>query len=197
MAFRVTGHGSAVFISSGTGSSTNADPPNGAITGSAQDLLIIAAACHDGTVVASAAPASYANLTTQAAAGVSGASVSVADRAVSAATSENPGAFTSTTEQWVGFTIIVPENPIPTNARQTQEAVESISLPSPNAVTTQVAVEGVSAFVNHMVTTQVAMEALTPQTQNLFVTQLGIEVLSGDPWPSGNANKYRQIQIAC
>lgn len=194
---RVTGHGSAVFIASTTGNSTNADPPNGAITGSAQDLLVIAAACMDGTVVASAAPASYGNLTTQAG-GAGGASVSIADLAISAATSDNPGVFTSTTEQWVSFTIVVPENAITTNARATQEAIESLSLPSPNAVATQVAVESVSSFVNNMVATQVALETITPQTENLYATQVSIEALSGDPWPSaGNANKYRQIQISC
>lgn len=194
---RVTGHGSAVFIASATGNSTNADPPNAAITGSAQDLLVIAAACMDATVVASVAPSSYGNLTTQAG-GAGGASVSIADRAISAASSENPGTFTSSTEQWVAFTIIVPENAITTNARETQEAVESVSLPTPNLAATQVAVESVSSFVNNLVATQVAIESVTPQTQNLYATQVSLEALSGDPWPStGNVNKYRQIQIAC
>lgn len=193
---RITGHGSSVSIASAVGNSTNGDPPNGTISGSAQDVLVIAALCIDAAVVATVAPASYGNLTTQAG-GASGASVSIADRALSAVTSENPGAFTTTTEQWVAFTIIIPENAITTNARTTQEAVEAVNLSDPNAVITQAPIEVVSAFALNMVVTQVPIEVVTPQTQNMYVTQAPIEVLSGDPWPTGDANKYRQIQIAC
>ena len=194
---RVTGHGSAVFIASTTGNSTNANPPNGSITGAAQDLLCIAAACFDSTITASGAPAGYGTLTSQAG-GAAGASVSIADKASLAATSEDPAAFTSATGPWSAFTILVPENAITTNARATQVASEAVSIVSPNARTTQVALEALSSFQNHAVITQVALETLTPQTQNLYATQVALEVLSGDPWPSnGNANKYRQIQIAC
>jgi hypothetical protein len=193
---RITGHGGAVFIASTTGNSTNADPPNGAITGAAQDLLCIAAACFDGTITASGAPAGYGTLTSQAG-GAAGASVSVADKASLAATSDNPATFTSSTAPWAAFTVLVPENAITTNARATQVASEAVSIVSPNLRATQVAIEAISSFQNHAVITQVALETLTPQAQNLYATQVALEVLSGDPWMLGNSNKYRQIQIAC
>lgn len=198
---RVTGHGSAVFIPAGSvsNSSTNCDPPNASITGSAQDCLVIAvAALGSAGVVASAAPASYSNLTTQSGSGgIGSCSVAIADRALSAITAENPGAFTNSASVWVGLTLLIPESAIPTNARPTQEAVEAISRSDPHLVSTQTVVEAISAFVNNAVTTQVAVESLSPQGHNAYVTQAAVEVLSGDPWPSGNRNKYRQIQIAC
>lgn len=195
--FRVSGHGSYAAVASAIGNSTNGDPPNGAISGSAQDCLFLAALCTDAQVVASAAPASYGNLTTKAATNANGASVSVADRNLNAA-SDNPGAFTSTTEQWVAFTIAIPETNITTNARATQVAVESVSKSDPNLVETQTALEVMSSNALHMIATQVALETLSPQTQDMYVTQVALEVLSGDPWPTGNSrNKYRQIQIAC
>lgn len=195
--FRVSGHGSYAAVASATGSSTNGDPPNVAISGSAQDCLFIAALCTDAQVVASGAPASYGNLTTHAATNSTGASVSVADRNLNA-TSDNPGAFTNTSEQWVAFSIAIPENSISTNARVTQAPVEAISQVSPNARTTQLCVESLSSNFLHLVVTQIALETLTPQTQALYATQVALEVLSGDPWPVvSSANKYRQIFIAC
>lgn len=195
--FRVSGHGSYASVSSSSGSSTNGDPPNGSITGPAQDCLFIAALCTDAQVVASAAPSTYGNLTTKAATNGTGASVSVSDKAANA-TSDNPGTFTNASEQWVAFTIAIPENNITTNARTTQAAVEAASNVDPNLIATQVALEVMSANSMNMIVTQVALETLSPQTQNLYATQVSLEVLSGDPWPSsGNANKYRQIQIAC
>jgi hypothetical protein len=211
--FRISGHGSYVAVSSATGSSTNGDPPNVAITGAAQDCRFIAALCTDAQVVASAAPATYGTLTTKAATTSSGASVSVADKAANAS-SDNPATFTNTTEQWVAFTIAIPENNITTAARTTQIASEAVSVPDPNLDVTQVALEAITANSLNMIATQVALETLTPQTDGLYatqvalevisirdlavITQAALEVLSGDPWPSlSNANKYRQIQIAC
>lgn len=198
MCIRVTGHGSAIFSALTQASSTNADPPNVSITGSAQDLLLITAACWDSNITASAAPSGYGNLTSQASGGVSGASVGVADRAASASTGENPGAFTSSTEQWVAFSIAIPENGITTNARATQVVEEAVSIPNPNARITQHVVEAVSSFANNANITQIVVESVSPQGQDAIVTQMVLEVLSGDPWPSlSNPNKYRQIQIAC
>lgn len=197
IAFRISGHGSYAAVASSLGSSSNGDPPAASITGAAQDCLFIAALCTDGQTLASAAPSGYANLTTKIATNTTGASVSVAD-ITSNATSDNPGTFTNTPEQWAAFTVAIPELAITTNARTTQESIESVSVGDRNAVVTQAAVEVVSSFANHMVTTQVALEVLTPQTQYLYATQVALEVLSGDPWPSlSNPNKYRQIQIAC
>lgn len=90
-----------------SGNSTNADPPVCSGVGSA-DYLVIATCAHDSTIVASAAPSGYGSLTTQAAAGTGGASVSTAHKTVTAS-SEDPGAFTSTSEQWVAFTLLFGE----------------------------------------------------------------------------------------
>lgn len=193
--FRISGHGSYAAIATANGSSTNGDPPNVAITGSAQDCLFIAAVCTNAQTVASAAPASYSNLTTAAATNVTGASVSVADRNLNA-TSDNPGTFTHASQPWIGWTIAIPENAITTNARQTQAPVEAVSQVDVNARVTQVVPEVATANFLNLLATQVVLESATPQTQNLYATQVVLEVLSGDPAVS-SANKYRQIQIAC
>lgn len=87
---------------------------------------------------------------------------------------------------------------VDTFAIATQVASEVASAIDPSMYATQVALEVMSANSLNMIVTQVALETLTPQTQDMYVTQVALEVLSGDPWPSlSNANKYRQIQIAC
>lgn len=209
--FRISGHGSYAAVASAIGNSTNGDPPNVAISGSAQDCLFIAGLCTDAQVVATGAPSGYSNLTTKTATNSTGASVSVADKTANA-TSDNPGTFTNTTEQWVAFSIAIPSVAITTNARATQVPLESVSQTDPNLVATQLAVEALSSNFLNLICTQLALEVLTPQTQELYVTQVALEVisireyanvtqvalevLSGDPWAS-NRNKYRQIQIAC
>lgn len=88
--------------------------------------------------------------------------------------------------------------PVDTLARETQEAIETLSNVNSHAIITQLPIEAVSSFVNRAVITQVPIEALSPQLHVVLITQVPIEVLSGDPWPSlSNPNKYRQIQIAC
>ena len=64
--YRITGHGSAVTVASATGSSTTADPPNCAQSGSAQDALALAFAGVTSSTAPSGAPAGYGTLTTQA-----------------------------------------------------------------------------------------------------------------------------------
>ncbi len=105
--YRISG-ASMPYIAQTTGNSTNSDPPN-LDTGTSRNYLWLATATHDSTVVASAAPTNYSNLHTQAAAGTGGASTSTAERAATAS-SENPGTFTSNTEQWVSFTIAIPSS---------------------------------------------------------------------------------------
>lgn len=105
--YRISG-ASAPYIAQTTGDSTNTDPPN-LDTGTSRNYLWIATATHDSTVVASGAPANYSNLHTQAAAGTDGASTSTAERSTTAS-SENPGTFTSNTEQWISSTIAIPSS---------------------------------------------------------------------------------------
>lgn len=91
------------------GSSTNSDPA--AITnnsGASQDLEVVVFRAGDGaTVVASAAPTNYANLQSRAGGGTQGAGSNTADRQVTVASAgtENPGTFTSASEQWACITV--------------------------------------------------------------------------------------------
>lgn len=86
-----------------SGNSTNADPPNND-TGTSRSYLWIATHTSDSTVVASGAPTNYGSLLTEAAAGTGGASTSSAIRSTTAS-SENPGTFTTSNEQWVAMTL--------------------------------------------------------------------------------------------
>lgn len=158
--FRISGHGGYAAVSSAAGNSTNGDPPNVAISGSAQDCLFIAALCTDAQVVASAAPSSYGNLTTKTATNSGGVSVSVADRNLNA-TSDNPGVFTNTTEQWVAFTIAIPESAITTNMRATQVPIEVVSKVDPNLVATQLSLDIVNAVSPNLVATQLYLEVVS------------------------------------
>lgn len=155
--YRITGHGSAVTVSTfSTASSTNGDPPNCAQSGAAQDTLWLAAL---GTVtsVASAAPAGYSSLTTASATSIF---LSTAEKTANAA-SEDPGVFTNTNQRWVGVTIAVASAAITTNTRATQATVETLSQVDPNAVITQVSLEVLSANALQMHVTQVAVEVLS------------------------------------
>lgn len=107
--FRITG-GYSVSGTSANGSSTNSNPPSHSGPDGAQDYLWIATRAGDSTVVATAAPSSYTDLQTLAAAGTGGASVNTAERSLNAS-STDPGTFTSGSEQWVAFTLAV--SPIP------------------------------------------------------------------------------------
>jgi hypothetical protein len=85
------------------GNSTNSNPPL-LNTGTSRDYLWMAVRGGDSTVVASGAPSGYANLNSQTASGTGGASTSVAYKTATAA-SDDPGTFTSSSEQWVAFTL--------------------------------------------------------------------------------------------
>ncbi|MGY3406093.1 hypothetical protein ACVWZV_002206 [Bradyrhizobium sp. GM5.1] len=105
---RIAGGGTPTGTAT-SGNSTNSDPPSHSISVALdQQYLWVATRGGDAQVVATVAPSSYSNLQTSAAAGASGASTNTAERLITAATSENPGTFTSATEQWVAYTIGVP-----------------------------------------------------------------------------------------
>jgi hypothetical protein len=88
------------------GSSTNSDPPNHAATNGTEDYLWIATRSGDSTTVATGAPTNYSNLQTIAGGGTNGVSTNTAERSLTAS-SENPGTFTSATEQWVSWTLAI------------------------------------------------------------------------------------------
>lgn len=102
---RISGAG-VPTATSANGNSTNSNPPN-IDMGTSRNHLWVATRSGDSTVVASVAPTSYTNLQTQAAAGTGGASSNTAEYSTTSAT-EDPGTFTSATEQWVSFTVGIP-----------------------------------------------------------------------------------------
>lgn len=130
--YRISGAG-VPLIAAANGDSTNSNPPD-LDTGISKNYLWIATASHDSTVVASGAPASYSNLITQAAAGTGGASTSTASRAATGS-SENPGTFTSNTEQWASFTISVPASNVGIRAAgATAQGTTSVVVPYPRGI---------------------------------------------------------------
>jgi hypothetical protein len=183
-AIRISGHGSAVALASSNGNSANADPPNVAITGAAQDVLWLAASCQDAQVVASAAPAGYGNLNTKTATNSAGASVSIADKTANA-TSDNPGTFTTANEQWVAWAIAVPSVAITSAARSTQIAAESASHIDAALIATQLAAEIVSSNVLTMRASQLCAEMLSANVLTMQASQLCAEVVSRDDTGSG------------
>lgn len=142
--YRITGHGSAMGGATSFPNSTggaNVNPPSASLTGAAQDSLFITALGTSNSA-ASAAPASYTNLTTIAAG--SAVVLSSAERELNA-TSDDPGAFTNASQGYITTTVVVPSiGPPTTHARLSQEAVELISGVTPAARLSQVAVELVS-----------------------------------------------------
>lgn len=105
VSLRITG-GYSVTGTSANGSSTNSNPPNHAGHDGTQDYLWIATRAGDSTVLATVAPTNFANLQSLAAAGTGGASVNTAERSINSA-SQDPGTFTSASEQWVSYTLAV------------------------------------------------------------------------------------------
>ena len=97
-----------ITAASANGSSTNSNPAS--ITnssGSSRDVTVFVGRAGDSTVVATAAPTNYGNLITQAGGGSNGASSNGADRQLTIANSasEDPGTFTSASEQWACWTV--------------------------------------------------------------------------------------------
>lgn len=119
-----------IDCTSSNGNSTNSDPPNHTLTADETspppDVLWLASRHGDSTTTASAAPSGYSSLQTQAASGTGGASTNVAEKSVSGDYEEDPGTFTSNTEQWVCFTVAV-YNANEAEARVTQLLVEVAS----------------------------------------------------------------------
>ncbi len=103
--YRITG-ASKVTGAAAQGSSTNSDPPNLSGPYSTQDYLWIVTRAGDSTTVATVAPTNFTNFITLAAAGTNGASSNSAEYQLNAS-SQNPGTFTSATEQWVSYTLCV------------------------------------------------------------------------------------------
>jgi len=104
--FLATASGST--FASSQGDSTNSDPAN-FNPGTSAARIWICSRHGDGLTVATAAPTNYGNLQSRTAGGASGASTNTAERSLTAS-SDDPGVFTSSTEQWVCLTVAVEEN---------------------------------------------------------------------------------------
>lgn len=95
-----------------TGNGVDSDPPNLAPAGGLAEYLWIAARCgDDGVDQASAAPTDYDSTFTTATGGGSGGTATATGERTLTAESDDPGPFTSPTEQWAAYTIAVA--PIP------------------------------------------------------------------------------------
>ncbi len=142
-------------------SGTNTDPPNLTPSGGARDYLWIAARSNESTTVASAAPASFTNLTT-ATGGASGASTATSERELNAA-SLNPGAFTSATEDAIAWTIAIPpgvaDQSITVGGIASGESVGSLTLAAAAVGTTPGGVPSGEAVGSPQLTTSVSVSA--------------------------------------
>ena len=101
-----------IYAASATGNSADSNPPNLDPSVGSKDFLWIATRSGDASpdnLVATAAPLNYGDLQTQQAATTAGASTNTATRALTAS-SEDPGAFTSGSEQWVAWTVAIAPN---------------------------------------------------------------------------------------
>ncbi len=116
VSYRIEGAGAPHMVSA-NGSGTNSNPPN-LITSGTRDYLWIAARSGDSTVVATVAPTNFTNMITLAANTTGGASTNAATRSFRAS-SQDPGTFTSATEQWVAWTIAVPPAETPATGNVT------------------------------------------------------------------------------
>lgn len=111
--YRITGHDPSAPIAgsaSANGSSTNSNPPNVApAAGSGAYLWIVTRSGDANLVQATAAPTNYGALINSDESASGGAATATAWRKATAS-SEDPGTFTSGSEQWVSWTIaIAPE----------------------------------------------------------------------------------------
>lgn len=105
--YRITGASGVVEGAGAGATSTNPDTPNLTPAGGAKDYLWIStSSIVIGTVSASAAPASYTNLTNYPSGAGTGISLCIAERGLNA-TSENPGAFTAASTTWAGYTLAI------------------------------------------------------------------------------------------
>jgi hypothetical protein len=105
VAFRITGHDSAIAPQAGTvatGTSSTPNPPSLTPTGGAKDYLWIVC-CASDTADVTAAPTNYSNFTQPGAL----PDIGTAERLLNAA-SEDPGTFTiAASDEWVANTIAV------------------------------------------------------------------------------------------
>lgn len=104
--YRIKEFGAGVETSNANGSSTNSNPPSLTPSWGSAETLWLVARMGDSTVQPTVAPTDFGGLVSIAAAGTGGASAAMAWRKYEGSTLD-PGTFTSTSEQWVSFTIAI------------------------------------------------------------------------------------------
>jgi hypothetical protein len=107
IAYRITNHAGIVTGTAADGNSTNSDPPDHVSGTDANEHLWIATRSGDSTAAATAVPNGYDFWRQADASGSSGAATDAAVR-FALASSEDPGTWTSSSEQWVSWTLAVP-----------------------------------------------------------------------------------------
>ena len=125
-----------VIPAAATASTGNANPPaSGTVT--SRDWLAIAACGVDLTASGdsvSAAPTNYTTgaVLTKSASSATSVGLGVGHRALTAATSEDPGTFTNTSQAWIAKTLLIP--PFNPNATATPATIaRAFTLPAPSA----------------------------------------------------------------
>ena len=92
-------------VNGSSGTSATADPPSLTPFGGTQDYLWFAEAAVNGNTSISAGPSGYSNFT--ASSNSTGVTLATAWKQATAATTENPGAFTNSSANWVANTFAV------------------------------------------------------------------------------------------
>jgi len=123
-----------VIPAAATASTGNADPPNSGTVAS-KDWLAIAACGLDFTATGdsvSAYPSTYsAGVLTKSASSTTSCGLGVGHKALTAATSENPGTFTNTSRPWVAKTLLIPPVTSATVTATSIAATTSVAAVSP------------------------------------------------------------------
>jgi hypothetical protein len=152
--------------SAATGSSTNSNPP--AVTnsrGARIEAAVVTTRGGDSTVVATAVPSGYSNHVSRAGGGTAGASTNTAtkDVTINNSSTEDPGTWTSASEQWISYTYAVYEV-LPTAAGWTPVLVGSIDRTTPSQSFTRTGVDGWTngAYSLETFSGDVQVEALIP-----------------------------------
>lgn len=103
--WRVGGAGT-IGVTWAEGSSTNGDSPDHTLSGTVNALVLsVLGLDMSGAVSLTAGPSGYGSVLSQPAASNLGTGIFSAEKHVTAAASENPGAWTNDAEQWVAATI--------------------------------------------------------------------------------------------
>jgi hypothetical protein len=124
--YRITGHGSAVTAAFSVSAAGTPTAPACTQPGAAQDTLWIAAYAGE-SYAASGAPAGFGSLLAAYVGGATYSNISSSVEAILASSSEAPGAFTATSDNYAAVTLAIASTAIATDVRLTQEAIEVLT----------------------------------------------------------------------